>query len=333
VECYIETGEPVASGDISRMRRFHISPATIRMVMAELAAEGYLQQPHTSAGRVPTDKAFEAFVSQLPSHRVQSSELGRIRESLSGAGTVDKRVERSCRMLTEMTSGLGITAAIPSSAQTLEQIELVWLGSRRVLMVVVTSDRMVRDHVVDLDTPVTPAELATVRNYVNREFGGWVIPEIRKELQARLESAKAAYDQILSRLNLLYEKGLLDIGMAPEIHLDGAANVVGFDLHLTRDRLKELLQALEEKRLVLRLLDRFLAEAPGGGVASGPVRVKIGLDGDVPGFGAMSLIGISVAMPGGTSAKFAVLGPMRMDYSRAMSAVLHMGRAFSSMPS
>lgn len=330
---YIDTGEPVASGDISRLRRFNLSPATVRMVMAELAAEGYLQQPHTSAGRVPTDKAFATFVSHLPSNRVQGTELGRIRESLSEAGTVERRVERSSRMLTEMTNGLAITAAIPSSGQTLDQIELVWLGPKRVLMVVATRDRMVRDHVVELESPVTQTELASVRNYVNAEFGGWVISDVRRELQARLDTANAAYDQILSRLNLLYEKGLLDMGMEPEVHLDGAANVVGFDLHLTRDRLKELLHALEEKRLVLQLLDRFLAETPQPGLASGPVLVKIGLDCDVPGLGEMSLIGLTVQMPGGTAAKFAVLGPMRMNYSRAMSAVLHVGRAFSSLPS
>ncbi len=329
VKSYIETGEPVASGDISRLRRFHASPATIRGVMADLASDGYLHQPHTSAGRVPTEKAFTAFVSQLPSNRVMSAELDRIRTSLENASTVEERAERASHLLTGMTQGLAIATAIPGLGQILEHVELLALGGRRVLMVIVTNDGLVRNQVVTLDEAVTEQELTSVRNYVNAEFGGWNLGGARMELRRRLDRANAAYDRILQRLNSLYDRGLLDLGVEPEVHLDGAANVVGFDLHLTRDRLKDLLLALEEKKLVLRLLDRCLESAPG---AAGLVRVQVGLGSEPPGMGEMSLIGLTVTMPGGTAAKFAVLGPMRMDYAKVMSAVLHVGRAFSSLP-
>ena len=332
VNSYIESGQPVASGDISKLRRFSVSSASIRMIMAELAAEGYLQQPHTSAGRIPTEKAFQLFVDGLPSHRVSPTEVDRIRQSLNEAGSVEKRVERCSHMLVEMTDGLGITAALPATSQTLEQIELILLQARRVLMIVVTRDRMVRDRVVDLDEPVSQDDLAAVRNYVNFEFRGWAISDVRRELQTRLDQTAAEYNRTLRRLVLLYRKGLLEIDMQPEVRLDGAANVAAFDLNLTREHLRELLRALEGKRLVLRLLEQFLEEPPQPGQSTGPVRVKIGLDGDAPGMGKLSLIGVTVMLPGGTPAKLAVLGPMRMDYSRVMSAVLHVGRAFSSLP-
>jgi heat-inducible transcriptional repressor len=121
--------------------------------MAELAADGYLQQPHTSAGRVPTEKAFDVFVQGMQSRRLQPDEVGRIRDRLDEARSVEERVERCSHMLTEMTQGLGITAAIPTVSQTLDRIELVSLGDRRVLMIVMTSDKLLRDTVVTLDTP------------------------------------------------------------------------------------------------------------------------------------------------------------------------------------
>lgn len=330
VRHYIETGEPVASGEISRLRRFNLSPATIRMIMSDLATEGYLQQPHTSAGRVPTERAFEAFVRTLPSNRVFQAEVGRIREAFEEAESVEARVECASHMLTEMTNGLGITAAIPTASQTLHQIELISLGGKRVLIVVVTLDRMVRDQVVEVDEPVTQDDLVTIRNYVNQEFGGWVISGIQEELRRRVEMVAAVRDKIEQRLLMLYRKGLLDVSLRPEVHLDGAANVIGFDLRLTRDHLRELVRALEEKKLILELLDKFLGSPAESG---NPVSVRIGLGTEPAGMGEMALIGVNVTMPGGTPAKLAVLGPMRMDYSKVMSAVLHVGRAFSSLPS
>jgi heat-inducible transcriptional repressor len=326
VESYIQDGEPVASRTISRKRRDNLSAATIRNVMADLCDEGFLSQPHTSAGRVPTEKAFRSYVQSLARARTLAAELHRVRHELSQTPTMEARVERSSHMLTEMTRGLGITAAIPTSSQTLHQIELVALAERRVLMVVVTRDRMVRNRVVELDEFISQDELASIRNYINRNFAGWTLSEIHSELKRRLEQQSAAYDALLKKLTQLYAKGLLDIDVAPEIHMEGAGNLVGLDLHLTREALRELFHTLEEKKRILQLLDRFL-EQPVGEVA-----VQVGL-GDVhASMRELSLIGVSVALPGGLTAKIAVLGPMRMNYGRAMSAVYHVGQAFGSLP-
>jgi len=327
VKAYIETGEPVASGNISRLRRYKLGPASIRAVMAELSAGGYLTQPHTSAGRIPTGKAYELFVHSLPGKRLLQAELGRIREQLVEVGSVEDRVERASHMLTEMTQGVGITAAIPTISQTLDQVELILLGERRVLMIVVTQDRMVRDQVVILDEAMTQDQLTSIRNYLNQNFSGWVIADVQAELRRRMEQTSAAYDSILCRLMLLYQKGLLDVYLEPEVHMEGASNLVAFELHLTKERLMELFRALEEKKRILHLLDRFL-ERP-----AGQVGVRIGLAEEHPSMGELALIGIAVELPGGSSAKMAVLGPLRMDYERVMSAVLHVGRAFGSLPS
>jgi len=326
VESYIQTGEPVASRTVSRKRRDDLSAATIRNVMADLCDEGYLSQPHTSAGRVPTEKAFRSYVQTLARARVLAGELHRVRTELSRTNTMEARVERSSHMLTEMTRSLGITAAIPASSQTLHQIELVAMADRRILMVVVTRDRLVHNRVVELDESIAQEELASIRNYINRNFEGWTLSDIHADLRRRLEQQSAAYDALLKKLTQLYAKGLLDIDVAPEIHMEGAGNLVGLDLHLTREALRELFHTLEEKKRILQLLDRFL-EQPAGEVA-----VQVGLGDIHPNMRELSLIGISISLPGGLAAKIAVLGPMRMNYGRAMSAVYHVGQAFGSLP-
>ena len=326
VECYIQTGEPVASRTIARSRRDSLSPATIRNTMADLCDAGYLSQPHTSAGRVPTEKAFKSYVHSLARGRLLVAELTRVRDELSQVNTMEARVETSSRMLREMTRSMGIAAAIPASSQTLDQIELIGLADQRVLMIVVTHDRTVHNRVVHLNEFVSQDELSSIRNYINRNFAGWMLADIHSELKATLERQSAAYDALLKKLTLLYSKGLLDIEPTVEIHMEGASNLIGLDLHLTREKLRELFHTLEEKKRMLQLLDRFL-EQPAGELA-----VQVGLADAHPSMRELSLIGISIPLSGGLYAKIAVLGPMRMDYGKAISAVSHVGQAFRSIP-
>ncbi|MEZ5401184.1 MAG: heat-inducible transcriptional repressor HrcA [Bryobacteraceae bacterium] len=327
VRTYIDNAQPVASSDLCRTGRAGMSAATIRNIMAELDREGYLIQPHTSAGRMPTGKAFEVYVESMPERRVQRGEIGRIQEALYGAGSMERRIACCSHLLAEMTRGVALTAAIPAERQVIEQVHLVALGGLRVLMVLVTQDRMVRNQAVTLDEDLRQGELDNIRNYINAHFSGWAINDARRELRRRLEAESAAYDHVLRRLILLESKGLLEVELEPEVRMEGAGNLVDFELRLTKERLKDLFLALEEKTRVIHLLDRFL-EQP-----SGEVEVRIGLEEEHPSMGEIALIGIQVAAPGGLAAKFAVLGPMRMDYPRAMSAVLHVGRAFGSLPS
>ena len=326
VRSYIETGDPVASRTVSKRRRDGLSAASIRNVMADLCEEGFLAQPHTSAGRVPTEKAFRSYVQSLARTRVVSDELQRLRGELGQRSSVEARVEHSSHMLMEMTRSVGIAAAIPTSSQELDQIELVSLSENRVLMIVVTRDRMVRNRMVTLDDPLKQDELQSIRNYINTNFSGWVLSRVHAELRLRLDQESAAYDALMKQLTQLYAKGLLDVDSAPEVYMEGASYLVGFDLHLTQEKLRDLFRTLEEKKRILHLLDRFL-EQP-----SGELSIQVGLADAHPSMQELSLIGITVVMPGGLSAKIAVLGPMRMNYEKAISAVLHMGQAFKSIP-
>jgi heat-inducible transcriptional repressor len=326
VQTYIETGEPVASRAIARRRRDGISAATVRNIMAELAELGYLDQPHTSAGRVPTPLAFQHFASQLETSRVLATELARLREELFSRETLEARAEHASHLLTELTRNVGIFSAAPGASQILDQVEFVLLPPQRVLMVVSTRDQMVRSQVVQLEERVSADELASTRNYVNENFSGWTLGGIRRELERRFELESSAYDAILHRLTVLYDKGLLDVGFTPRIYLEGASNLVGLDLHLTKERLGDLLHALEEKKRLIALLDQFL-ETKGA-----TIQVQIGLGDAHPAMRDLSLIGVNVELLGGLETKLAVIGPMRMNYPRVMSAVWHVGQALRSLP-
>jgi heat-inducible transcriptional repressor len=325
VKEYIETGEPVGSRTVSKRRNENLSAASIRNVMADLADDGYLSQPHTSAGRVPTEKAFQHYVRYVTAGRVPTAEIERLRTELTALATFENRIERSTRILMEMTHNVAITAGMPTESQALDQIELLPLADRRVLMILVTRDGVVRNRVVSIQEAISADELGSLRNYVNRNFGGWLLGDARRELLRRMAEERAVYDATLRRLAVLYQMGLLEADAVPEIHMEGASYLVGLDLHLTHEKMRELLRALEEKKRLVELLDRFLENPPG------ELAVKVGLEDASPVMKELVLIGLTLHTPSGFGAKVAVLGPMRMQYERVMAAVLHIGRAFETM--
>jgi heat-inducible transcriptional repressor len=326
VRTYIQTGEPVSSRSIARRRSNALSPASIRNVMADLADDGYLSQPHTSAGRLPTYKAFRCYVKSLTARPMAAADAARVYSELMGQGTLDGQLERTSKILTDLTLNVGIAAALPSTAQVLNRIELLALADRRVLMILVTGDHMVHNRVVMVEEPASQDELNSIRNYVNHNFSGWVLGDARRELLHRLEEERAAYDATLRRLTVLYQRGLLEVDQTHEVHMEGASNLVSIDLHLTRERMRDLFRALEEKKRLIELLDRFL-EQP-----AGEIGIYVGLEQAHPSMKELALIGMTFPLPSGMVARVAVLGPMRMQYERAMSAVLHIGRAFKMLP-
>jgi len=310
VRNYIETGEPVGSQSIARSRSQNLSSASIRNVMVDLAEEGYLSQPHTSAGRVPTEKAFRFYVGSLVASRLALAEAERLHEEFRTLPTVAAGVERSSQILTELTRNVGIVAALPALAQELDQIELLPLADRRVLMILVTRDHMVRNRVVTLEDAIRPDELLSIRNYVNHNFSGWRLGDARRELLRRVLEERALYSEVMGKLQLLCTKGLLDGDTSPEVHMEGASNLLGLDLHLTREKLR-----------VIDLLDRFLELPPG------ELEVRVGLEKAHPAMKDLALIGMTVRLASGLPAKVAVLGPMRMRYERVMAAVIQTSRA------
>jgi heat-inducible transcriptional repressor len=330
VRAYIENGEPVGSRTLSRLRHLALSPASIRNVMADLADDGYLIQPHASAGRIPTDKAFRDFAGSVSGKPLPPSERDRIFNQMHSAESLEERVAIASRVLTEMTRNVGIAAALPNTSQELDHLELIALSDLRVLMIVATRDHLVRNRVVTLERQLTQDELTTIRNYINTNFAGWTLEKARAELLRRIEEERAMYDAMLQQITLLCQKGLLVVDQVPHVEMDGASWLIGLDLHLTRERMRELFRALEEKKRVVALLDRFL-ETPRGDTSLGRVGIHVGLEDAHPAMRELTLIGVTVDLPSGIRARIAVLGPMRMHYERVISAVQQIGRTFENL--
>ncbi len=326
VQTYVETGEPVASRTIARRRKHPLSPATIRNIMSDLADMGYLEQPHTSAGRVPTAKAFQHYAASVAARLRSVPADERLRTGLAPFGTPDECVQQASHLLTSLTRNVGIAAAIPASAQTLDQIDLIRLPDSRILMIVVTRDGLVHNQVAQLPEPVTQDELQSIRNYVNQHFSGWRLHDIRAELDRRVTEDRAVYDLLMRRLQLLHAQGLLAFELPPRVYLEGASNLLGLDLHITRERLRELFRALEEKQRLIELLDQFLDAGQDG------LQVRIGLSQAHPALRDFALIGMALEGPGGLQTRLAVLGPLRMNYPRVMAAVVQLRSLLESMP-
>lgn len=328
VRSFIETGEPQGSRTISRAVDARTagatSPATIRNIMADLTEEGFLSQPHTSAGRVPTERAFRAYAASLNARPMSHLDSQRMFSQLSEIGSFHGRVEHSCRLLTEISHAVGIAASVQSGDQELEHIELIGLSERRVLVVLVMRDGTATNRVVALNEQLSGDDLNSLRNYINLNFAGWQLEAARREIARRIDEERAAYDAILQHLAALCQKDFLASDRLPQIHMEGASNLVGLDLHLTRERMRDLFRTLEEKNRVAELLDRFLEGSSGVGV-------QIGLADAHPSMKELSLVGLTVQLPGGLMTRVAVLGPMRMNYGRIMSAVLEIGRAFEKI--
>lgn len=325
VQAYLETGEPVGSLALARLRGMNLSSASIRNVMGDLSEIGLLSQPHTSAGRIPTTRAIQLYVGSL-AVRIVSAELSQMRAELVRHQSVGERVERSSQILSNLTHNVGIVAALPVDSRLLSHVEFVQLPAGKLLMVVVATDGQIWNRVVELDTPMSPVDLTSIRNYLNSEFQGWRLPDVRAEIERRLMADSATYDSVLRGLLELHVRGLLDLAIEAEVRLGGTSNLLAIDLHLTREALRDLFRTLEEKKRLLALLDRFLEEhsdTPG---------VRVGLSDVHPAMENLSLVGMTVQQANGLSTRVAVLGPVRMDYSRALSAVAQMQHALQSLP-
>lgn len=329
VEAYLESGDAVSSSCVAQRRFQGSSPssATVRNAMAELAELGLLTQPHASAGRVPTALAIQSYVSSLGHVRANPIEVTKLQHKLESFRSLADRVEEGSHVLTGLTHNVAITAALPPTSRLLHQVELLPLAARQFLMVVVTSDRSVRNQVVTLDHDLHPDDLAEIRNYINHEFAGWTLADARRALEERLHDERNQYHALLRRVELFYTRGLLDNATGPQVFLDGAAYLVGLDLHLTKERMRELFQALEQKQQVLQLLDQFLQ---GSGTAPA---IQVGLGQAHPALSAFTLIGVQVPLAGGMSARVAVLGPLRLNYPRTIAAVMEVGQALSQSAS
>ena len=216
VQTFIATGEPVGSRMLSRSNREGLSPATIRNVMADLSEAGFLEQTHTSSGRVPTTEAYRYYVEQISGEtHLSAGDENIIRESLAGTTDAAEFLERTSRVLSLISKNVGVAVAVPGAKNALEHVYFSRLGDQKVLAVVVTKSGVVRDRVLRVD--ISQPDLDVAARYINENFRGWTMNDMRAELQRRLESERSEYDRLMQSLEQLYKQGapFMQVGTYP----------------------------------------------------------------------------------------------------------------------
>jgi len=330
VRTYIETGEPVSSRAVARRHPEPLSPATVRNVMADLEEEGYLYQPHTSAGRVPTATAYRFFAQEVASQADLSPEdQSWIRQELDAASTPEDLMERASHVLAGVSRGLGIIISPPLAQTVLEYVRFLLLPDGRLLVVLVSGDGRTRDKAVRFQKIFSQAELDRIAEYLNSHYRGRTLDSIRRGLMVRLAEDRERYDKLIGDALLLCDPHVLEGEGTPQVYLEGAAQFATAPEFAGQQELRELLAAIEEKRRLVNLLTDCI-ESPE------PVHVQIGIKG-LSGAGEhLALISAPFMVSGAEPYRFeeraqgsvGVLGPLRMEYERAITAVAYVAKLF-----
>ncbi|RJK97048.1 heat-inducible transcriptional repressor HrcA [Vallicoccus soli] len=317
VEDYVSTEEPVGSKSLVERHNLGVSPATIRNDMAALEEEGYIAQPHTSAGRVPTDKGYRLFVDRLSTVKpLTAAERRAIQSFLDCAVDLDDVVLRTVRLLAQLTRQVAVVQYPSLTRSTVRHVEVVPLGGTRVMLVLITDTGRVEQRVVECRQVPGEQLLADLRSRLNAAVDGrrlTDVPDLVADLADRFEPAERP---VVDTLLAVLLEALLEQS-EERVVLAGTANLARFgqDFPLT---IRPVLEALEEHVVLLRLL----------GEASDPstLTVRIGSEIQHEGLSSTSLVSTGYGSGAEAVAKLGVLGPTRMDYPSTMGAVRAVAR-------
>ena len=321
VEDYVATEEPVGSRALVERHGLGVSPATVRNDMAALEEEGFITQPHTSAGRVPTDKGYRLFVDRLTSLKPMSAaERRAIATILDGAVDLDDVVQRSVRLLSQLTRQVAVVQYPTLSRSTVRHVEVVALAPNRLLVVLIMSTGRVEQRLVELHAELDDDALADLRFRINRAVTGEIIAEAASRLSAVTEEVPRERRTTASAVVATLVEAMSDHRSDERVLVGGTANLTrfgeGFDTTI-----RPLLEALEEHVVLLKLL----GEAGTGGT----VTVRIGGEGPYQELASTSVVATGYGPGEQALATLGIVGPTRMDYPSTMAAVRAVARYVS----
>ncbi len=329
---HIETGEPVASQTLVRRGGFGLSSATIRNVLAQLEELGYLRQPHTSAGRVPTDLGYRSYVDLLlkrpRTSRSAALAEAQVLEQIANIHDTDAETVLSTvpHMMARASHAVAFALMPESATAAFNRIEFVPLGAGRVLVIVVARTSQVTHKVVDLDADIGASELEQAANYLNSEFAGLPLAEVRKEILERLSQERVLYDRILARALRLAGASLDGVAVSRPLFVEGTSSLVDEVSEpyggITLAALGTLVRMIEEKHRLVHLLTEYI-ETPG-------LTVVIGNEHPDPTLRQFSLVA-STYSDGDFTGTVGLIGPLRMQYSRAIPMVDHVAVTVSRL--
>jgi heat-inducible transcriptional repressor len=324
---YVETGEPVSSATLVKRGGFGLSSATVRNVLASLEEMGYVYQPHTSAGRVPTDSGYRCYVDMLLESRRPGRAPG-VEAMLARAGSpglMGDALTAVSHVLSEASHHVGFAVTPQNDELAFQRIDFVPLAETKVLVVVVMDGGQVSNKVVDIGERIEMSDLHQAANYLNEQFAGVPLDGVRTAVLTRMSEERTLYDALRSRALRLAESSFADLAGPQTLFIEGAASLVEESEEggrVSLGTLRTLLTMIEEKHRLVRLLTEYM-EGPG-------LLVIIGTEHSAPDLSEVSLVATTYS-DGDRLGAIGVIGPTRMKYSRAISIVDSAGRAVTRL--
>ncbi len=325
IRTHVATGLAVGSARLSRRASLAVSPATIRHLMAELEELGLLAQPHTSAGRIPTDRAYRLYVDELmPPPRVGAARARDIRDELTrGQREAADLLTIAPRLLSRFSRQAALVLAPDPRRMIVERFEFVRQDERRVLAILIGRAGLVEHRVLEIDDGSTQDELDRSARLLSQEFGGHSLRRIRAAVLRRLAEERAAYDRLLARSLELGRRTVEAEGHAGEVIVDGTSNLLDSPEFADLARARALLRALEEKERLIVLLERLME--------SNEVQVVIGEENPMAALAGCSLVTAVYSAAGRPMGTIGIVGPTRMDYTRAIALVSCLSESISQL--
>jgi heat-inducible transcriptional repressor len=322
VRTYIDSGEPVSSRAISARSEEILSTATIRNIMADLEDAGFLYQPHTSAGRVPTAAAYRFFAQEIASQAtITAVDKDWIRREMGSPTNAAEITERAGHVLAEVSNGLGIIVSPPMGKTVLDHARMWLLPDGRVVVVLISGGNT-RDKVLRPSRRFSQAELDATADFLNRHYSGWMLETIREDLLLKLANERERYEGLVQSALTLCDPAVFGDDLARQVHVEGTAQMVGAVDFASQAQLRDLLEAIEEKHRLVTVLNACI-ETPE------PVHVQIGVKEISERGENLAIISAPYMRNDLVQGSLGVLGPTRINYERAMTAVAYVAQLFS----
>lgn len=324
IEDHIVSAEPVGSRTITRRHGLGLSSATVRNVMSDLEEMGYLVAPHTSAGRIPTEKGYRFYIDSLLRIRaLTAQQKERIRRYYRRRGLrADELLREAGRVLSTLSHYTGIVMAPPFTSSVFRHIEFVRLSQGRILAIFVAESGLVQNKIIETDEDLSSHDLEQMNNYLNRTFAGLSLADVKARLVREMTRDKALYDQLLNRSMRLFQAALKE-EQGREVFIEGVSRMLEQPEFSDLERMKRLFKAFEQKSLLVEFLDKCQR--------SQGVQIFIGSETDYRDIEGCSLITARYGKDGGTIGMLGVIGPTRMAYSQVIPIVDYTAELMSQL--
>lgn len=314
VQSYIDRLDPVGSRYITRRYEFGVSPATIRNIMADLEDMGFLRQPHTSAGRVPTDKGYRFYVEALM-EGMQTENLEVSDQVMGHLGEKSRDIEgllrETTRVIADFSHYIAVACAPRSEEYLFQKIQFVGCKDNRVAVIMITEEGMIRHSMIDNDLGLGAEDLRRYSDYINDRFSGMSLRDLRVRLVEEIRKDKDAFDALMRKALSIFEQS----GMSPEggVFISGFQEVVHLPDFSDVSRIKELSRTIEDRHAMIRLLDRFAQDSG--------VRVMIGEENPIESMWGLSVVTSTFRESERAGGVIGIIGPKRMNYQSAIAIV------------